>query len=333
LIRPVDSSVLRLGHSQQSRLPPVGQTVAVRVLRVLPGNRVLLRLGGANLVAKATIRLSPNQSLTATVGKSGTTTVLRIDPPNIEQTFFRQAGVPQDAASRALFRAMVRAGMALDPEVLRRLRASLDPNTRPTDRTARLLVEAHRKGIALPSRAVEAFGDLSGEAGTGSEGRPSFHGQPQDRGSGTPDKKRGDQEGPEASASPERQAVAGALRQLFNHVGTGEDHWVVLPLVFDGRTDWKGSARIRFDAQGRWQEAAVRFDSGAQPDWAIVSATGRSVNLFSRRDPGQQAEHKLREGLRKLGFLNLSLEPLPDDFDGFSTRYSPDIIRPIDEEA
>ncbi len=300
------------------------------MVRLLPGNRVLLRLAGRNLIARATIRLAPGQRLAATVGKSGNTTVLRIDPPNIEQTFFRQAGVPRDAASSALFRAMVRAGMPLDPEVLRRLRGTFAPNHRPSEETARLIVEAYRKGIALPSRAVEAFGDLCGDAGTGSGNRPPFQEHRRNRNGGHDEEKKEEIGAPDSAA---KQAVAGALRQLFNHVGTGEDHWIVVPLVFDGRTDWKGSARIRFDAGGRWQEAAIRFDSTDQPEWAIVSAAGRSVGLFSRRNPDRGAKNKLREAVDNLGFSNFSFRNLPDDFDGFSTKYSPDIIRPIDEEA
>lgn len=299
-------------------------------MRLLPGNRVLLRLAGKSLIARTTTRLVPGQRLTATVGRSGKTSILRIDPPNVEHTLFRQAGVPEDAASSALFRAMIRAGMPLDPEVLRRLRGGFGPNHRPSEETARLIVEAYRKGIALPSRAVEAFGDLSGEPGTGSGNRPPFQQQPRDRRSGHDEPEEKEVAAP---ASPAKQTVAGALRQLFNHVGTGEDHWIVVPLVFDGRTDWKGSARIRFDAGGRWQEAAIRFDSGDRPEWAVVSATARSVGLFSRRDPDRGAEDKLRKALENLGFSNFSFRNLPEDFDGFSTKYSPDIIRPIDEEA
>lgn len=300
------------------------------MLRVLPGNRVLLRLAGENLIARATVRLAPGQQLTATVGKSGTTTILRVDPPNIEETFLRQAGVPGDAASSALFRAMVRAGMPLDPGVLRRLRGYLGTNQRPSEESARLLVEAHRKGIALPSRAIEAFGDLSGEPGTDSGNRPPFDQHHPEGGRGEAE----DKGAASREATPAvRETVAGHLRQLFNHVGNGEDHWIIVPLAFDGRTDWKGSARIRFDGEGRWQEAAIRFDTGDDPDWAIISASGRSVTLFPRRDPDQRAEKVLREAVGKLGFGHLSLGDVPDDFDGFSTRYSPDIIRPIDEEA
>ncbi len=288
-----------------------------------------LRLGSQQIVAKATVRLTPGQLLTATVGKSGATTVLRIDPPTIQQTFFSQAGVPQDAGTEALFRAMVRAGVPLDPSFLRRLRSSLGPEHRPSDQTARLLVEAHRKGLALPYRAVEGFGDLSQETGSESDGRGAFEERrkQQQRDAGN--------RGSERSATPE--TVSGAARQLFNHIGTrgdtGGDHWIVVPLVFDDRTHWKGSARIRFDATGRWREAAIRFDTGDNSHWALVSSAGGSVTLFPRGNALRGQEDRLRAALENLGFGALSFAGLPADFDGFSTKYSPDIIRPVDEEA
>ncbi len=284
-----------------------------------------LRLGSQEIVAKATVRLTPGQLLTATVGKAGATTILRIDPPTIRQTFFSQAGVPQDAATETLFRAMVRAGVPLDPSFLRRLRSSLGSDHRPSDQTARLLVEALRKGLALPYRAVEGFGDLS----QGTEGETGERGAFHDRRNDRP-QERAQQE---ATPAKEEEKVSGVARQLFNHIGTGEDHWIVVPLVFDGRTDWKGSARIRFDSAGRWQEAAIRFDTEESPQWALVSSAGRSVTLFTSRTDLKGREEALRGALEKLGFGAFSVGPRPPDFDGFSTKYSPDIIRPIDEEA
>ncbi len=283
-------------------------------MRFLSSGRVLLRIAGAEVSARATIPLRRGQTIQAVVDRIGDTTILRVDPPSIEQSLFKQAGIPNDAAAQAVFRALVRAGIPLEPAVLRRLRGRLKVLTGPTDHSARLLVEAHRKGLELPSTAVEALvGFNDDDSDTSSDESSS-------------DRKN-------------RRMKAMVALQLFNHVGTDEDDWVIVPLAFDDRNGWRGSARIHFDRKGRWQEATIRFDSGSLSHWAVVSRKGGGVSLHL--DPRLQTDHQtqlrasgnLRRSLERLGFANVLFSPMPQDFDAFSTAYSPDIIRPIDEEA
>lgn len=335
MIRPVDFSVLRLGRLAQNTLPPVGNRVQAKVLKLFPGNRVLLRLGNSTLTAKATVRLRPGQLLSATVGRSGTTTILRIDPPSIQTTLFHQSGVPDDNASHLLFRAMVRAGVPLDPQIIRRLRAQIAEGHRLTEEAARLLVEAHRKGIALPATAIRGLSDESGGFSDETPENSDSRSREEQKGSGDSGRPPGSDQSPSKATSKggEPAGLIPEVVQLFNHVGTAQDDWVVLPLSFDERTEWKGSARIRFDRSGGWKEAAIRIDIGEDPAWAYISRTAAGVDLFMPHSSSPQDQERLRRALEGLGFGNLVVHTSGGQFDGFSTGYSPDIIRPIDEEA
>lgn len=223
-----------LGAGRASGMPSAGSLVTVTVERYLGKGVWLLDLGGLRLEARSHLSLTPGDQFSARVARDGASLLLvsRGSGGESLSALLRNAGLPENGASRALVSLLLAGGSAAKPELLHRLSAALRRRKSGGD-NARLVAESLSRGFGESSQELEEL--LSHLIGVG--GAPGRH----DEG-----ESRRDSEEPEGEESAGAGSPGGALKdallrtsrtgnhplQLYNHLARRGSGWIALPLRF-----------------------------------------------------------------------------------------------------
>jgi hypothetical protein len=219
--------------------------------------------------------------------------------------------------------------------------------------------------------ALDGFGGRGDEEGRdrhgarerhgGGEHGGGDHGGEEDAGTGDDEERGGHPQG-SGGRRPKRKGkpAADAIREItlrkdsepnhllhaFNHMRAEGGHWVVVPFSLDDEErDYHGSIRIHFTGSRlAFDRAVVSVESagegeGAGWQFALVrgaagSASAGTVTVFHPQGapPPPDLVSQLEERLEPLGIDGIAVES-SENFDGFSTNESMDILKNIDTEA
>ena len=329
------------GHGGQGGGLQSGQTVHAKVLTHAGNNTWRLSIGGRVFSARVTVPIQPGQEFMARVEQRGGEVVLRQlqlrgAAPGLERVL-DAAGVPRNAVSEAIISPLVHARRPLNPDQIARLYRLSRRLGASTRRSARLLAVAHGKGL-MPENAsalsqLESAVDLSADSGDmQNRGEPEGHGQEQRRQSS-----RGS---PQEDSRYELLAAAeepGSLRQVFNHLGSAEGHWLAIPIRFTvGSEEHRAVLRLyRPPGARRYEEGTLEVALG---DRRLAFGIGRMPGGFAVR---VHAEDRDSAVLRDLAgelesspeIQNLSIGEGLETFDGFSSEDLSTIVYGVDTDV
>jgi hypothetical protein len=225
-----------------------------------------------------------------------------------------------------LVRALIRAGLPLKEENMRRFRKALgDKEGKEREEHARFLSLLDQKGLFLLHRSWEGSG---------------YDGRHEDR-----DEKSGREQWQSEELSPQgmsrlinRRSNEASSLSLFNHTSESSDsHWMLIPLKISlGGSSYAGEIRLHLSRrQRRIREGTVILKSmaGSGEEWVfgLTESEGRSVYPVRLPAAGEAKIADFTEKVRKLGFslvdtVNRGL------FDGYSI-HEPPVSRGIDAQV
>ncbi len=348
----LELSGIRLTAGAGLRLQP-GETVSLDVVRRVGGHRWAVTLGGRPATAWSPVDLVPGRPLRVRVDRAGdpaSGVPALLKPVELSRSalleWLRRVGLPPDALSERVVAALLNHRAALDPRLIAQVRRAasgrqpadarlvrllvllldrgLDPREAGAGRVLSLLAGGERRGDAEP-RQGSCDRHPGGDPGTGEgpprEGRPPVPRQP------PPNPAR-------AVAEALREALEGAGQdresalQVFNHLASRHDHWMVVPFRMSGAgPSVDGSLRLLYDPlQRRVQRFVLEAGLEDGTRWAFAL----------HRDPGSAARLQVLHGgpqgraagpvdlprlVKKLHNLGVEVDDTwieYGDFDGFS---------------
>jgi hypothetical protein len=331
-----------------------GQLVQARVLKKLAPSKWLLGIGGRVMSAYSERALAVGMRFQAQVRiRAGT---LFLDPQGNASSgdaalrFIASEGLPRDAVSLTIVRALLRSGMALDPARIRNLYTFFKNRENVSQRSVRAYLLMQEKGLEPSQRGLDRFLDaLDGFSGRhGGEGHAGGR-EAGDEQAGTgrdgSQKRRRRQSEPKEpeeaikAVAHRREDDATDLLHAFNHLRDDGGHWIVVPFSLEDDEDsYRGSMRIRFAGRSpSFERAIVSMQRGEGDAWELElvgRGEGRRARLLYPGDapPAENVIKGLERALSRLGVGELDVEPEASS-DGFSTDDGLDILKGIDTEA
>lgn len=326
------------GHGEQGGGLQSGQTVHAKVLTHAGNNTWRLSVGGRVFSARVTVPITPGQEFMARVERRGGEVVLRQlqfrgAAPGLERVL-DAAGVPRNAVSEAIISHLVHTRRPLNPDQIARLYRLSRRLGASTRRSARLLAVAHGKGLIPESPSalsrLESAVDLSADTGD-----MQNRGGSRDRGREHP---RHDSPGENARYSLLAEAEeATSLRQVFNHLGGGEGHWLAIPIRFSaGAEERRALLRLyRPPGGSRYAEGSLEVALG---DRRLAFRIDRVPGGFAVRvhaeDIDSAAVRELAAELESSPEIqNLSIGEGLETFDGFSSEDLSTIVYGVDTDV
>jgi hypothetical protein len=335
-----------------------GEIVRAQVIKQLAPSKWMLGIAGRAIPAYSERALSAGMIFRAQVRVDGGTVFLQpyqeVGGQEGALRFLAAEGLPRDDLSVTILRALLRSGMPLDPGRIRGAYAFFRNREQVSSRTVRAYLLMQDKGLEPSAEGLDRFIEAAdGFSGRGHGG----HGEGGARGGRGDDRRRERRGGTREGDSPEdtvrelvtrRQEEPDDLIHAFNHLRSDRGHWILVPFAVDAgegaeeeATAYRGSIRIHFAGeQPRFDRAVVSVE-GAAGRWELElarSAAGEAgrggVRLFTPdgSQPPASLLGDLRERLASLGLGPVSLDS-GENFDGFSTDESLDILKGIDTEA
>lgn len=345
--------IFEAGGQRRSSLRS-GQVVRAHVIKQVAPSKWMLGIGGRVIAATSERSLSSGMTFQAQVRIEAGTVLLQpyeqIGAQEGALRFLGAEGLPRDELSVTILRALLRSGMPLDPGHIRNMHAFFKNRESVSPRMVRAYLLMQQKGLSPSEDGLDRLIDaLDGYGGRGDGGRDSgTQGGAHDDADRRRDARGGNRSEGKNPEDTVREIVervddeAGDLIHAFNHLRADGGHWIVVPFSVDagdGR-DYRGSIRIHFSGdRATFDRAAVSAEGGEQGRWEFELVSGRGAPSGGTRVfyPGGEAPPadllgELTERLGALGFGAVDAEP-QEDFDGFSTGESVDILRGIDTEA
>jgi hypothetical protein len=298
------------------RLRP-GDLVVLTVIKQLTAGKWAVGIGGRVYPAFSTLMLSPGSVLKARVSSADGRLLLSLsaEPQDPLTAALVREGIPADAESQLIARALILAGLPVRGETIDKVRALMSRFKLPSHKGARLTAALMDKGIDPSSRGIEALLALL-----------SFG----ERGGGDPRRYRGKPLPTTAKAVKEFAAGLAAAAptdrpdalQAFNHCRGRAQTWVVVPFVF-GADDERlaGTIKVLYDPfLARPLRLALTVEGVAF--WLPLEGKSKKLSIFCD-DPALRAA--VQRGLDRLRakFHNMGMEVDDtvlggDAFDGFS---------------
>ena len=305
------------------------------------GGFYTLRVGSHLLKAGFQTDLRPGTWYYAEVVRSGSTTLFRTleqRPATMDwAALARMHSLPQGDAE-SVVRAFVQSGLPLQSERLALAWLRVRSTTRLSlPERARLAAVLEDKGLLdAPTLWERAVAAASGDAGN------------HDRrdGGSRPRERRLAEEIPKAFEGREE---ADDPLQLVNHAAGRGEHWIVVPLEFEGASDFSATVKMRFPrhtegggASGSFIDAVLDIRD-AERRWTFgLIPLGDELRVVVLAFPEDTARAKtelarvlapLQDRLRALG-ADFSVRLVPSEAnDGFSLDDAPDIMRAVDGSA
>jgi hypothetical protein len=338
-----------------------GQIVRANVIKQIAPSKWMLGIGGRVIPAFSERALSSGMTFLAQVRIEGGTVLLQpyqeVGGGEGAARFLSAEGLPRDELSVTIVRALLRSGMPLDPARIARAHAFFRNRDSFSSRAVRAYLLLQEKGLEPSQEGLDRFLD----ALHGFGGRD--HGERGDQRRGRERHRRRDS-GTEAVREmvTRRNEEPDDLIHAFNHLASDRGHWIVVPFAVSGAAgseheglidtgaEYRGSIRIHFSGERpRFDRAAVSVE-GAGGTWQfeLVPATGAGATASARgqadrasfvrvfspegREPPEALLGELRERMAALGMGRVEVES-GENFDGFSTDESLDILKGIDTEA
>lgn len=321
-----------------------GEIVRAQVIKQLAPSKWMLGIAGRAVPAYSERALAAGMIFRAQVRVDGGTVFLQpyqeVGGQEGALRFLAAEGLPRDDLSVTILRALLRSGMPLDPGRIRGAYAFFRNREQASPRTVRAYLLMQEKGLEPSAEALDRFIEASeGFSGRGNERRGDRRGSKRER------------ESPEDTVRElvtRRQEEPDDLIHAFNHLRSERGHWIVVPFAADAgegageeATVYRGSIRIHFAGeQPRFDRAVVSVE-GAGGRWEFELALGDArqpgragVRVFTPdgSEPPAAVLGDLRERLAALGLGPVSVDS-GENFDGFSTDESLDILKGIDTEA
>jgi len=366
---PEDLTVLRHGiELRGGTLSSLrnNQIITARVIRRLENGSWQLSLGGKLFTARAEVALSPGQSIRARVLMSAGKVFLKAftRPQDGLLSLLRRAGIPQDALSARIAQLLVRSGYPLDPARISTLRQHLAARRTLSDRSIRLAVLWHDRGLHLDEELLAAVenvldGNAGGEDLSGGQREQQRQRREEDEGTGSnPAVEDRPDSSPPLFAGSGRKALALSIKaavsrtvaegwhplHLFNHIVGKRGHWVIIPLSATATKSGDsadGTLRIYLPAgKPPYRKATLDVSVGnARLSASWENGPGGARALVIHALPGMKSENvdwirtEAHHWFSHLHNLAESITVETDSYDGFSREDSGAIMRPIDEEA
>ncbi len=298
------------------RLRP-GDLVVLTVIKQLTAGKWAVGIGGRVYPAFSKLMLSPGSVLKARVSSADGRLLLSLsaEPQDTLTAALVREGIPANAESQLIARALILAGLPVRGETIDKVRALMSRLKLPSHKGARLVAALMDKGIDPSSRGIEALMALL-----------SFG----ERGGGDPRRYRGKPLPTTAKAVKEFAAgIAAAAEadrpdalQAFNHCRGRAQTWVVVPFVFGADNDrLAGTIKVLYDPfLARPLRLALTVEGVAF--WLPLEGKSKKLSIFCD-DPALRAA--VQRGLDRLRakFHNMGMEVDDtvlggDAFDGFS---------------
>lgn len=262
---------------------------------------------GSSFTIRATIPLQIGISFRARIDRAGKGVVLKMiqEPAGVDSGKPAEANL-QESAFRSVAQAFRHFSPEADGQTVRRAIGELMKMKRRGKTTPSILALMHEKGIEADSAVADRIVSiLEGRADGEQERGGGRHSEPEDG--------RQSEQALEAQLKAQLTGSGdGDVLQLFNHLGSANGSWVILPyrVLQDGQTI-EGTVRLRTTAGGNITRTVltVSCDSGeaefAMP-WPVRKGTGIHVRSTSRRfaDALIRNKRQLGEKLRNLNLIN-----------------------------
>ena len=337
--RPTDAKTLTSLSTTSSLSLRTGDRLHVYV-EGRTGDLYTIRVGSHLLKAGFPTSVRPGTWYFAEVIRTGANTLFRTleHPPTAVDwaALARLHGLPGDA--EPVLRAFVRTGLPLLSERLAlawlRVRSAFRLSVPERARLAAVLED--KRLLDSPTVWERALAAASGDAG---------HHDRRDSGD-RPGKQTLAEEIPNAF---EGREDADDPLQLVNHIAGRDEHWIVVPLAFEGAPEFSATVKMRFprnagagstpggfidavldirNAEQRWTFGLVPMGDELRVVMLALPADTERVSADLAGDFGP-----LQERLRMLG-ADLSVLPMPASTnDGFSLDDAADIMRAVDDSV
>jgi hypothetical protein len=298
------------------RLRP-GDLVVLTVIKQLTAGKWAVGIGGRVYPAFSTLMLSPGSVLKARVSSADGRLLLSLsaEPQDPLTAALVREGIPANAESQLIARALILAGLPVRGETIDKVRALMSRLKLPSHKGARLTAALMDKGIDPSSRGIEALMALLsfGERGGGDPRR--YRGKP------LPTTAKAVKEFAAGLAAAAEADRPDAL-QAFNHCRGRAQTWVVVPFVFGADDDrLAGTIKVLYDPfLARPLRLALTVEGVAF--WLPLEGKSKKLSIFCD-DPALRAA--VQRGLDRLRakFHNMGMEVDDtvlggDAFDGFS---------------
>ncbi len=242
-----------------------GQTVSLKVVKHLIGNKWAVSVGGRVHPAVSSVSLKAGQRLTAIAEVVGRQIVLHIEGParGPANGMLERAGLHQDAITRAVVLALMHQGKPVDSQVVRSMVPHVRRYPRASRKAARSLAVALDKGIDLDSSDLSELLPLLMFEDGAHEERSGRHDTA----------KEADELSEELEETTTRRDE-GSVLSLFNALREGAASWVVIPVKYDGI---QGTVRLLMDTEtGRLLRLVLDVTGSGEPAraWAFVMEGG-----------------------------------------------------------
>ncbi len=327
-----------------------GETVTVRVVAKLTGDQWQVSLSGKLLAVTSNVRLTVGTVYRAGVERLPTGRILlRLIPNDSGLRIARQLGVPQSPALQMAINALVQSHMAIVPEQVSAVLATLQRLRRLDDGAARVVALLHDRGLHLTAAQIEELLQALAGISDGGQSGGFAGGDPGDNRDGGEDEKSETSSGEKVGSDPDLDvmaAVGDAVRffctrasefgdhvlQLFNHLPAAHDRWLVIPFGYSVETaeetplELRGSLRLRICATGGSQKAdraRLFVDCGGESllfAWPLDGSDNDrgALEVFANRKFDREQLDELKRVVSRLGFTAPELIMPLTDTDGFT---------------
>jgi hypothetical protein len=261
---PVDLELSPGARSELSLRP--GDSVLVRVIKHLAGNKWAVGIRGRVLPAFSEVELAAGQRLKAQVAVRQGRVTLRVsgEPQDTIRALLLRQGMRPDPLLETIVKAFLSSGLSVAPERLQAARRLLEKMKLDPRKFSRILAVMLEKGMDLRSRGLEQLLSVLGYGEQESDG-----GQRRRRRM-SPD---AGQLAKQLKSEVEQQGGEGSSLQVFNHLRAEHDGWVVIPFDYtcDDSGRIYGTIRLLYDPLRRQTDRLVvvaRSESGGK--WSFV---------------------------------------------------------------
>jgi hypothetical protein len=249
-----------------------GDSVLVRVIKRLAGNKWAVGIRGRVLPAFSEVELAAGQRLKAQVAVRHGRVTLKVTgeaQEAIRELLLRQ-GMRPDPFLETIVKAFLGSGLSVAPERLQAARRLLQKLKLDPRKFARILAVVLEKGMDLRSRGLEQLLSILGY------GEQESGGKQRRRRRMSPD--AGQLARQLQSEVEQQQGEQGSSLQVFNHLQGEHGGWVVIPFDYTCNDSDRiyGTIRLRHDPQRRQTDRMVVVVRLAREERSTSSANSES---------------------------------------------------------
>jgi hypothetical protein len=278
---PVD---IVLGPGARSELSlRAGDSVLVRVIKRLAGNKWAVGIRGQVLPAFSELELAAGQRLKAQVAVRHGRVTLKVSgeaQDAIRELLLRQ-GMRPDPFLETIVKAFLGSGLSVAPERLQAARRLLQKLKLDPRKFARILAVVLEKGMDLRSRGLEQLLSILGY------GEQESGGQRRRRRRMSPD--AGQLARQLQSEVEQQQGEQGSSLQVFNHLQGEHGGWVVIPFDYKCNDSDRiyGTIRLHHDPRRRQTDRLVVVARVARDERGASTTSAKEENSAGSESGGK----------------------------------------------